>query len=158
MAFGSAKTDSIFEIGSITQTFMALTLAGMVSQKKVTLNQPVRELLPAGWVAKPDGPEISLLDLATHHSGLPRLAENLKPRDLADPYADDGPDAFISSRPAPSEDPESLRSERSSHRVPVSQETGQCRRLRTGSAGRRMPARSGKVITDAEPGCAATES
>ena len=91
MAFGSAKTDSIFEIGSITKTFTALALAQMVSQKKVTLNQPVRELLPAGWVAKPDGPEISLLDLAMHHSGLPRLPENLKPRELADPYADYGP-------------------------------------------------------------------
>ncbi len=99
MALGSARSDSIFEIGSITKTFTALALAQMVAQKRVTLDQPVRELLPAGWVAKPDGPEISLLDLATHHSGLPRLPVNLKPSSLADPYADYGPEqlrAFLS--------------------------------------------------------------
>ncbi len=92
MAFGSAEADSIFEIGSITKTFTALALAQMVVQKKVTLDQPVRELLPAGWVVKPDGPEISLLDLATHRSGLPRLPDNMKPANLADPYADYGPE------------------------------------------------------------------
>lgn len=98
MAFGSAKADSIFEIGSVTKTFTSLALAQMVVQKKVTLDEPVRELLPAGWVTKPDGREISLLDLATHHSGLPRLPDNLKPASMADPYADYGPkelEAFL---------------------------------------------------------------
>jgi D-alanyl-D-alanine-carboxypeptidase/D-alanyl-D-alanine-endopeptidase len=110
MAFGSAKANSIFEIGSVTKTFTALTLAQMVMQKKVTLDEPVRELLPAGWVAKPAGEEISLLDLATHHSGLPRLPDNLKPANPADPYADYGPEqleAFLKEhgvgRPAKTE-------------------------------------------------------
>lgn len=101
MAFGSAKADSIFEIGSVTKTFTGLALAQMVEQKQVTLDEPVRELLPAGWVTKPDGPEISLLDLATHHSGLPRLPNNLKPANMADPYADYGPEqleAFLKER------------------------------------------------------------
>lgn len=88
MAFGTAKPNSIFEIGSVTKTFTALALAQMVVQKKVTLDEPVRELLPAGWVAKPAGPEITLLDLATQHSGLPRLPDNLHPANPADPYAD----------------------------------------------------------------------
>jgi serine-type D-Ala-D-Ala carboxypeptidase/endopeptidase len=92
MTFGSAKADSIFEIGSVTKTFTALALAQMVAQKKVTLDEPVRELLPAGWVTKPAGQEITLLDLATHHSGLPRLPDNLKPTNMADPYADYGPE------------------------------------------------------------------
>ncbi len=92
MAFGSAKADSIFEIGSVTKTFTSLALAQMVAQKKVTLDEPVRELLPAGWVTKPAGQEITLLDLATHHSGLPRLPDNLKPASMADPYADYGPE------------------------------------------------------------------
>lgn len=88
MAFGAAKPNSIFEIGSVTKTFTALVLAQMVVQKKVTLDEPVRELLPAGWVGKPAGPEITLLDLATQHSGLPRLPDNLQPANPADPYAD----------------------------------------------------------------------
>lgn len=88
MAFGAAKPDSIFEIGSVTKTFTALALAQMVAQKMVRLDEPVRELLPAGSVSKPAGAEITLLDLATQHSGLPRLPENLRPANRADPYAD----------------------------------------------------------------------
>jgi CubicO group peptidase (beta-lactamase class C family) len=48
----------------------------------------VRELLPAGTVAKPEGAEITLLDLATQHSGLPRMPDNFNPADPQDPYAD----------------------------------------------------------------------
>lgn len=88
MAFGTAKPDSIFEIGSVTKTFTGLALAQMVVQKKVTFDEPVRELLPPGTVAKPAGDEITLVDLATQHSGLPRLPDNLKPANPADPYAD----------------------------------------------------------------------
>jgi len=87
-AYGIAKADSIFEIGSITKEFTGLVLAQMVVQKKVALDQPIRTLLPTGFVAKPDGPEITLLDLATHHSGLPREPDNLKPKDPNNPNAD----------------------------------------------------------------------
>ncbi|MFZ0315288.1 MAG: serine hydrolase domain-containing protein [Candidatus Korobacteraceae bacterium] len=87
-AYGTAKPDSIFEIGSVTKTFTGLALAQMVQQHIVALDQPVRELLPAGTVTKPSsGPEITLLDLATQHSGLPRLPSNMHREDLADPYA-----------------------------------------------------------------------
>jgi CubicO group peptidase (beta-lactamase class C family) len=48
-AYGTAHPDSIFEIGSITKTFTGLILAQMVVQKKVSLNEPVRALLPAGF-------------------------------------------------------------------------------------------------------------
>jgi serine-type D-Ala-D-Ala carboxypeptidase/endopeptidase len=85
--YGPAKTDAIFEIGSISKTFTGLILAQMVAQHKVKLEDPVRELLPAGTVAKPDGAEITLLDLATQHSGLPRLPDNFRPTDPQDPYA-----------------------------------------------------------------------
>ncbi|MGB8885824.1 MAG: serine hydrolase domain-containing protein [Candidatus Korobacteraceae bacterium] len=88
-AYGTAKTDSIFEIGSLTKTFTGLALAQMVQQHLVTLDEPVRELLPAGTVTKPaSGPEITLLDLATQHSGLPRLPDNFRPKTQTDPYAD----------------------------------------------------------------------
>src|SRR4029077_10677427 len=86
--YGSAKEDSIFEIGSITKTFTGLTLAQMVAQHKVHLDEPVRLLLPPGTVAKPAGAEITLLDLATQQSGLPRMPDNFHPADPQDPYAD----------------------------------------------------------------------
>jgi CubicO group peptidase (beta-lactamase class C family) len=87
-AWGSAAPDSIFEIGSITKTFTGLLLAQMVAQGKVKLDEPVRELLPPGAVARPQGAEITLLDLVTQHSGLPRLPDNLVPTDADNPYSD----------------------------------------------------------------------
>jgi CubicO group peptidase (beta-lactamase class C family) len=87
-AWGSATPDSIFEIGSITKTFTGLVLAQMVAQGKVKLDEPVRELLPPGTVARPRGAEITLLDLVTQHSGLPRLPDNLAPADPDNPYSD----------------------------------------------------------------------
>jgi serine-type D-Ala-D-Ala carboxypeptidase/endopeptidase len=86
--YGTAKPDSIFEIGSITKTFTGLVLAQMVEQGKARFDEPVRELLPAGTVAKPAGNEITLLDLATQHSGLPPMPDNFKPADKENPYAD----------------------------------------------------------------------
>ena len=50
---GLAKPDSLFEIGSISKTFTGLMLARMVREGKVRLDEPVRELLPAGTVKKP---------------------------------------------------------------------------------------------------------
>lgn len=76
MAYGAAKPDSLFEIGSITKTFTGLLLAQMAVQGKLDLGDPVRVFLPHGSVAMPSGPEITLLDLATHHSGLPRMPDN----------------------------------------------------------------------------------
>jgi serine-type D-Ala-D-Ala carboxypeptidase/endopeptidase len=52
--YGTAKPDSVFEIGSISKTFTATILAQMVEQRKVRLDEPVRELLPAGTVSKPE--------------------------------------------------------------------------------------------------------
>jgi CubicO group peptidase (beta-lactamase class C family) len=79
MAYGAAKPDSLFEIGSITKTFTGLLLAQMAVEGKLDLGDPVREFLPAGAVSPPAGPEITLLDLATHHSGLPRMPDNAGP-------------------------------------------------------------------------------
>jgi CubicO group peptidase (beta-lactamase class C family) len=86
--YGVAKEDSVFEIGSISKTFTALILAQMVEQGTVHLDEPVRELLPPGTVAKPSGPEITLLDLSDQHSGLPRMPDNFHPAHPENPYAD----------------------------------------------------------------------
>ena len=89
LTYGVAKEDSVYEIGSVTKTMTATLLAQLVQQGKVTLDEPVRTLLPAGAVAKPaSGPEITLLSLSTQHSGLPRMPNNFAPRDPANPYAD----------------------------------------------------------------------
>jgi CubicO group peptidase (beta-lactamase class C family) len=87
-ALGAARPDQLFEIGSITKTFTGLTLAQLIEQGKVTPATPVRELLPPGVVVKPAGREITLLDLVTQHSGLPRMPDNFQPGDPANPYAD----------------------------------------------------------------------
>src|SRR5258708_15510214 len=88
LAYGTAEPDSIFEIGSITKTFTGLVLARMVEQGRVRLHQPVRELLPPGTVPKPAGDEITLLDLATQHSGFPPMPDNLNPANRRNPLAD----------------------------------------------------------------------
>ncbi len=86
--YGTAKSDSIFEIGSVTKTFTGLALAQMVQQKKVRFDEPVRHLLPPGTVTKPASSEITLLDLAIHRSGLPSLPDNFKPSDITNLFAD----------------------------------------------------------------------
>ena len=65
--------DSLFEIGSITKTMTALTLAVLVEDGTVRLTTPLRELLPPDTrVPSRDGTEITLEHLARHTSGLPR--------------------------------------------------------------------------------------
>ncbi len=87
-SYGTAKPDSVFEIGSITKTFTGLILAQMVEQGEVRLDQPVRELLPPGTVAKPtSGAEVTLLDISDQHAGFPRTPDNLNSADKTNPYA-----------------------------------------------------------------------
>ncbi len=66
----------------------------MAAQGIVRLDEPVRELLPPDIVSKPGGPEITLLDLATQHSGLPPMPSNIHPADRTRPLADYGVDAL----------------------------------------------------------------
>jgi CubicO group peptidase (beta-lactamase class C family) len=88
-SYGTAKPDSVFEIGSVSKTFTGLLLAQLVEQGKVRLDEPVRSLLPPGTVAAPpSGPEITLVDLSAQRSGLPPLPDNFHPADPTDPYAD----------------------------------------------------------------------
>jgi D-alanyl-D-alanine-carboxypeptidase/D-alanyl-D-alanine-endopeptidase len=92
LANGDPRTldgDTIFEIGSITKVFTSLVLADMVSRNEVTLDDPAVKYLPEN-VKMPErsGKSITLLDLSTHTSGLPRLPSNLKLKDPRNPYAD----------------------------------------------------------------------
>ena len=86
MTYGAAKPDSLFEIGSITKTFTGLLLAQMAVRRELDLRDPVRELLPAGVAKAAQGFEITPLDLATHHSGLPGMPDNPPPGDLREKF------------------------------------------------------------------------
>src|SRR3984957_15745372 len=81
--------NTIFEIGSETKVFTSLLLADMVQRGEVALSDPVAKYLPPGTrVPERNGRSITLVDLATHTSGLPRLPSNMSPKDSANPYAD----------------------------------------------------------------------
>jgi serine-type D-Ala-D-Ala carboxypeptidase/endopeptidase len=81
--------NAVFEIGSITKTFTAALLADMVKKGEVSLDDPVAKFLPAGTVIpSKDGKQITLLDLSTQSSGLPRMPSNFAPKDPNNPYAD----------------------------------------------------------------------
>ena len=80
--------DTVYEIGSITKTFTATLLAQAVLAGRVTLDTPAAQLLPDFKIPSRGGKEITLGQLGTQHSGLPRLPSNLLPKDGADPYAD----------------------------------------------------------------------
>lgn len=64
---------TVFEIGSVTQTFTALLLAQQVERGVMKLNDPLQKWVPSGvTVPTFQGRPITLADLATHTSGLPR--------------------------------------------------------------------------------------
>jgi D-alanyl-D-alanine-carboxypeptidase/D-alanyl-D-alanine-endopeptidase len=67
----------LFEIGSITKVFTGLLLAQAVVEGKVTLETPIGKLLDAKLKFQdPRIPAITLKQLSTHTSGLPRLPRN----------------------------------------------------------------------------------
>jgi CubicO group peptidase (beta-lactamase class C family) len=66
--------DTVYEIASVTKTFTATLLAEAMLSGRVTLDTPVAQLLPDFKIPSRGGKEITLGDLATHHSGLPREA------------------------------------------------------------------------------------
>ncbi len=87
------NADTVFEIGSITKVFTALLLADMVVRGEVGLNDPAAKFLPGGIVVPEfQSVPITLLDLATYTSGLPRMPDNFAPKDPANPYVDYGAD------------------------------------------------------------------
>jgi serine-type D-Ala-D-Ala carboxypeptidase/endopeptidase len=86
---GMLDGNTVFEIGSITKTFTSTLLADMVARGLVKYDDPVTKYLPPNVrVPSRNGRAITLLDLATQHSGLPRMPGNFKPADEENPYAD----------------------------------------------------------------------
>ena len=82
---------TVYEIGSISKIFTAVTLADMTIKGEVALDDPVQRLLPDSVrVPSRDGKEITLRLLSAQRSGLPRMPNNFAPADPNDPYADYG--------------------------------------------------------------------
>lgn len=66
-----AGADDVFEVGSVSKALTGLLLATAVERGEVTLDQRVGDLSDLGGSPVADA---TLLELATHRSGLPRLA------------------------------------------------------------------------------------
>ena len=81
----------MMEIGSVTKVFTALLLADMAERGEVGLDDPIARHLPAAVAQTcPAAAWITLRQLATHTSGLPRIPRNLISialRHPTDPYA-----------------------------------------------------------------------
>ncbi|MBC7797060.1 MAG: serine hydrolase [Pyrinomonadaceae bacterium] len=89
----SAAKDSdentVFEIGSITKVFTGTLLAESVRRGEVRFDDPISKYLPQNVkIPVRDGKEITLLDLATQTSGLPRMPSNFAPKNPQNPFAD----------------------------------------------------------------------
>jgi CubicO group peptidase (beta-lactamase class C family) len=74
-----ADADTVYRIGSITKMFTALMLEQLVDSGKVHLSDPVEKYFPEIKAVQgrfPDAPPITLIQLATHTSGLGREPDN----------------------------------------------------------------------------------
>jgi D-alanyl-D-alanine-carboxypeptidase/D-alanyl-D-alanine-endopeptidase len=81
--------DTVFEIGSTGKSFTGILLADMIQHNELALTDPIELYLPPDvTVPTYEGRSITLLDLATHTSGLENIPENLNPADELRPYAD----------------------------------------------------------------------
>ena len=81
--------NSVFEIGSISKTFTTTILALKVNNGEMSLDDPISKYLPETVkVPTKNGKEITLKHLATHTSALPRMPDNMEPKDVNNPFAD----------------------------------------------------------------------
>ena len=66
-----AESDTVYEIGSVTKTFTSLLLADAIERGDVTAESTLGEFLP---LADAPAADVTLAELASHRSGLPRTA------------------------------------------------------------------------------------
>lgn len=80
--------DTIYELGSATKVMTGILLADAVVNGKAKLDQPASELLPSTVKMPTNGSRaITLQDLATHVSGLPRIPDNMSLSNMDNPYS-----------------------------------------------------------------------
>lgn len=64
--------DTLFAIGSLSKGFMGAIVASMVQEGSLSWSDPLAALLPPRTALSPDAARITVEQLATHMSGLPR--------------------------------------------------------------------------------------
>jgi CubicO group peptidase (beta-lactamase class C family) len=73
----------------MTKVFTSLVLMDMVRRGEVALTDPISKYLPeSAKVPERNGRKITLADLSTQSSSLPRMPDNFTPKDPDNPYAD----------------------------------------------------------------------
>lgn len=100
MKLDGPKVDerTLYEIGSISKVFTGILLADTVLQGKAALKDSIGKHLPEGVLSE-DSPlhAVTLLQLTTHTSGLPRLPSDMRVgAKLGEPYAHYTQDRLIS--------------------------------------------------------------
>lgn len=92
---GKDRTDTVtnstvYEIGSISKTFLGVLVQQAIIDGKLDMSEDIRRYYPQDQKLSTDVPPITIQDLATHHSSLPRLPGNIwnkKGFDMTNPYA-----------------------------------------------------------------------
>ena len=78
--------DTLFEIGSITKVFTSLLAQTQVDTDRLSWDDNIGSRLPDLQFANAEVAAITLRELSTHSSGLPRLPDNMDPQDPMNPY------------------------------------------------------------------------
>lgn len=94
------ESSTIFEIGSITKVFTALLVQTLVDEDLLDWDGSISQYLSDVDFMNDEVANVTLRELATHRSGLPRLANNFtetkEPGDPMDPYAKYGEHDLVS--------------------------------------------------------------
>jgi CubicO group peptidase (beta-lactamase class C family) len=92
--------DTVFMLCSVTKVFTGLLLQDMIDRGEMKLDDPVAKYLPQS-VRMPtrNGKEITLRQLATHSSGLPKWPDDLNPQRADHPYDDYAAEKFYTDLP-----------------------------------------------------------
>jgi len=94
IAAGTVEAGSVFELGSITKGLTGVLLALMAEAGEARLDETVAGVLAGRLPAGPFAEATTLLDLATHRSGLPAMPPELEAVDLEAPHPDWTADAM----------------------------------------------------------------
>lgn len=93
-SYGAAAQDGkplaqpLFEIGSISKVFTGLLLAQAVERGDLSLDDTLGQLLKGEVTLSPEVAAVTLRQLVTHSSCLPRMPANFKDSSLTNPYVD----------------------------------------------------------------------
>ncbi|MEI7429615.1 MAG: serine hydrolase domain-containing protein [Betaproteobacteria bacterium] len=75
-AANTPDADTLFAIGSLSKGFLGAITELLVNEGVLSWDDTLQDLLPPGTPLSPDARKITLLQLATHMSGLPRQVFN----------------------------------------------------------------------------------